>query len=261
MRQINALILGMALVSGTSAQEREIPKLEQVGSIWLKTHPTAWEAKFYRGGTATLNYGSGGSLSPQRDTPPGSFPLEEVYNLLVPRLKPERSMTLPLDMSVFLFTGNVSTCSWCIEQTEENKAVVRALLGELLDKATIPGHFYSKEQFDEFLATEPFIEGDLPPIFEYKKAYTREQKEKAEVLMRDEVRMRRVMQRRYLASREEEARAIEEELAQWKAERGFPNDEEDDADTPPANRPWLYAIILSALCAGAILYFIRRKRT
>jgi len=30
--------------------------------------------------------------------------------------------------------------------------------------------------------------------------------------------------------------------------------------SPPPSRPWLYAVILSALCAGVALWLIRKKR-
>ena len=74
--------------------------------------------------------------------------------------------------------------------------------------------------------------------------------------MRENIIKRRTAQGLTLASPEEEERAIDKELAQWKAEYGFPEDE----DTPPSHRPWLYAAILSALCAGAVIWLIRKKK-
>jgi len=255
MRQVSALILGMVLVPDVPAQEREweLPKPGQVGNIWLETHPTGWRATFYYNGRATLDYGGPGGPNPRADTPPGSISVEEVYSLLLPCLK--EGGTTRWDMSVVFFMGGENICVRYIEQTEENKTVVRALLGELLDKATIPGPFFAKEHLEEFLATEPFIDGDLPPIFEYKKVSSREEREKAAAFMRKNI-IRKRAGLRQLPSPEEEERAIDEELAKWKAKCGFPEDE----DTPPPNRLWLYAVILSALCAGAVLWLIRKKK-
>jgi len=255
MKQISALIIGVLLASETLAQEREIPKPDQVISIWLETKPTLWRGWFYSNGEATLDYGGAGGPNPQMDTPPGSFPLEEVYSRLVPCLKQDGAI------SVVFFMGGTNMYVGYIEQTEKNKAVVRKLMQELYEKATIPGPYCPREEFEEYLATRPFILGDLPPLFEYKKAYSRAQREKAEVFMRDDVIMIRAMQGRTLPSPEEEERAIAEELAKRTAKIDFADmTKGDDADKPPTNRPWLYVCILSTLCAGAVIWFIRKRR-
>jgi len=75
-------------------------------------------------------------------------------------------------------------------------------------------------------------------------------------------------------SPEEEERAIAIRLAEWRAVCNFLNpppakliagevtietgQEEDGAQAP--SRSWLYVAILSALCAGVVLWLIRRKR-
>ena len=259
MKQISALMVGVWRVSETLAQEREIPKSEQVISIELKTTPTLWRVWFYSNGVATLDYGGTGGPNPQMDTSPESFPIKEVYSLLAPLLKPRRDHRE--DTFVVFSMGGTNMYVGYIEQAEESKAVVRKLMQELYNKATIPGHYYSKEVFEEVLATRPFLWGDLPPLFEYDKAYRSANREKIEAFMRDDVIMRWAMQGRIFSSPEEAKRAIEVELAKWKAEIGFADTtEENDADKPPTNRPWLYVGILSALCVGAVLWLIRRKR-
>ena len=274
MKQIGAVVIGMLLVSETLAQERERtpPKVEQVKSITLKTKPSRWVGVFYSNGAAKLEWyggtGSSGLDNTDAFAPRGSFSFKEVYNLLVPRLQQDgdgkTTMLVHIDN-----TSQETFFGGYLEQTEENKKIVRKLMNRLCNKV-VPGH---KETFERLLREYPLLSGDMPVSRVYKEdpnqtAFLIAHNDTIDWDRIKEGIRRSVKERREEtgmpdALTEEEERAVAKELAQWRGYYGLPPEmaEDDSGGTPsPANRPWLYVGILSALCAGAVLWLIRRKR-
>ena len=269
MKQISALMVGMVLVSGVSAQERERtpPKLEQVKSITLKTKPSRWVGIFYSNGAASLEWYVGLVSSGFLDdtdaiAPRGSFSLKEVYSLLVPRLKqdgdPKTTMLVHIDsISQETFFGGY------LEQTEENKKIVRKLMNRLCNKV-VPRH---KETFERLLGKYPLLTGDMPTSRVYKEdpdqiAFRIAEGDTIDWELMESEPKRRIKERRIAEGlppvlTEEEERAIKESIAKSQA---FYESLRESQQGKAASRLWLCVGILSALCAGAVFWLIRRKR-
>ena len=281
-REIIVLTIGVSFVTGMLAQEAEraIPSPEQSYWITLQTYPTLWEANFYPNGAAMLDFGGAGGFNPQAAAPKGSFAFKEVYDLLVPRMKPKPSerylpneertadqqmqmMKSGRDMVVRVIGISPATsCVGYIEHTEENDKAVRALMFRLRDKALPVGNvFTNKEKFEGVLAKFPFLAVDEPVHFKYTKY-----NEKAAQSAWDDVEeWQRKESEDYLKRRGEE---LKQEMSESKLlaageerlKAGMRNEESEIKQQEQTSRPWLYVSILSALCAGAVLWLIRRKR-
>jgi len=245
MKRINALIVGTVLASALSAQEREweLPKPEQVGVIEMETTPTLWRGTFYPNGSARLDYGGAGDPNPQKTAPEGSFSFEKVYNLLTPLLKPERDGRE--DTHVVFFMSGTKMYGGFIKQTEENKKVVRALMHELADKATVHVTFHSEDLFEELLATKPFILGDEP--------FARDEKAR-----RISGTSRPPMTEAKGVSEQAQPTVGEASKIDTTPKEPVLGQGEGGSQTP--SRLWLYVGILFILCIGTALWRIRRKR-
>ena len=274
-KQIGAVIIGVLLASGVSAQEegRIIPNLEQVKSITLNTSPTQWRGTFYPNGAAKLEWGRDG-LFEETDAiaPKGSASFEEIYNMLSPRLKQDGFSSR--DMCVYLrVAGDSPTRAWYLEQTEENKEIARTLLNRLYKKV-VPRN---EENFERLLNEYAFLIGDDPISHIYPKdiqniafcaaeADTIDWQAEAENIREFKKAMRAGKGMPDL-SPEEEKLAIDEEIARRKAVYEFAKEKlaettvgQDEGGAQAPSRLWLYVGILSALCVGATLWLIRRKK-
>jgi len=295
-RLVAALAAGVALVSETAVQmeRRPIPSLGQVKSIILSPYSTHWKGVFYPNGGAELRWGGTGTADWEGTfaiIPRESFSLEDIYNLLTPRL--EQGRYSPLDVNVYFHVDGDDerpSYPWCLRETEENKEITRKLMSGLRDKA-VPR---DRETFEELLRERPFLHGDTPVAHTYsiklskdiqlgiygdirsdvfKEAY----EEGAKMIFANRRKGYEIRGIEQPASeKESEERWLEEHRkAKEKAARepppppvtaesliaelgyGVP-----PAETPPPpSRPWLYAGALALLSAvGAAFWRIRRKR-
>jgi len=255
MKQIAVWFVGLLLVSEASAQEEDMSKfgVDQVFWISLRTSPTLWDGVFYRNGSAELKWGGSGSFD-MAIAPKGSFSFEEVYNLLIPHLK--RGRDRRDDTGIVLVADPKTSMGGCLVNTEETRAIVRALMFELRDKAS-PS---SKEIFEERLARYPLLQGDEPVPYVYKnfdrRGYWNARKDTEDPAMWEG----------WMKWREDEIKRVEaiqkaeRGQASAKAEAGFSDTtKRGDEEKSPPIRPWLYAALLAVLCAVA-LWIVRRKR-
>jgi len=266
------LIAGILAVSAVLAEEAKPfdPDFSEMTEIMVSHN--GWLGRFALDGMATLQkFGASPpdlfwdmAVAPER-----SFSFEEIYSLVAPYLKP-----VPVPKSgeylsiVFEFgyfpdaSDRIPAIYLCIE----NKKVMRTLMYGLRDKV-VPHSGGARAFFEGLLSKYPLVPGDKPTPFAYGwddeaflVALTNAHSIKSEEAQE-------LISKAFQEPSAEEELARAAELARWKAfyetPREIPDDEEDESEetpTPPSNRPWLYAVILSALCAGAVIWFIRRKR-
>ena len=291
-REVVVFIIGMSAVAGTLAQERErsIPTLGQVYEITLQTYPTLWAASFYPNGAAMLDFGGAGGFNPQAAAPKGSFSFKEVYDLLVPRMNPNPSerrlpnenltedqlmqiLNSSRDMVVRLIgTSPETSCVGYIAHTEENDKAVRTLMFRLRDKVLpIKNGVSDKEKFEGILAKFPFLAVDQPIPF----TYTKYNEKAAQSAWEDVGEWPRKASEVHLKRREEQKQEMSEREQPAVGKKAPQPDatpkatpvkttvaEEDEGEAQEASAPsslWLYAVILSALCAGVALWLIHRK--
>jgi len=270
MKQISVLMAAMVLVSNVLAQERERmpPKLEQVKSITLHTKPARWKGIFYSNGAAKLEWCGGTGFSGFLDNtdavaPRGSFSLKEVYNLLVPCLKLDGDSRTAMSVHIEYDTSQETFYGGYLTQTEENKKIVRKLMGRLYNKV-VPRN---KGIFEKLLGEHPLLAGDMPVSHVYKEdpgqtAFRIAEGDTIDWQLMESEPKRRIKERRVAEGlppilTEKEERDIKEDIARSQA---FYESLRESQQGKAANRPWLYAGILAALCAGIALWFIRRKK-
>ena len=130
---------------------KPIPRLHQLRGIGLNSYDTGWSARLFPNGSASFGYGaSGGDWA---EIPEGSFSFEEIYTLLVPRLKQKGNITE--SASVALWTeGQTSTSALYFD----DKEVLRKIMHNLCDK-TVP---IWKDRFEHLLREYPLVPGDPP---------------------------------------------------------------------------------------------------
>jgi hypothetical protein len=302
MKHVCLLIAGMLLVSGVSAQEKgkPIPSIGQLKCITLQTSPTLWEVVFYTNGTAWMVWGDEdfpynvviplrriraredahwGIPDDAAAAPKGSVPFEEIYNLLIPRLKQDGNAKK--DMRVVLYGRNYTdprldevrstrvptidnfSYTGYLRGTRENREIVRKLMSETRDKA-VPEN---KETFEARLRDYPFVAGGKPVAHVYSENLdcaffhvawndafvdlTKEQKEALKWLQDNGI-VHEETERR-LAEAADLRKAYDELQKETPAGSAVVEAE--------GSRPSLYGTgLLAVLCAGVALWFMRKKQ-
>jgi len=261
-----------------------VPSLNQLKEIIVE--PYRWRGAFYANGAAMLELDSTG-LKSQAFAPKESFSFEKTYALLIPHLRSSREINYDNRDGImfvsFLTADETDPSSFYLR----DKDVMRTLMYGLRDKVMPSPDLFPKTHFEGVLTMYPLVPGDMPMPFIYPD-YDRKAIAVAEGDTIDwEKRVER--ERRHpKALRElngiteippEELIPIAEVAAQRKAEyflaveafygstaeqdeggaqASLPSLENEEQEMP--SRPWLYVGILSALCAGAVFWLIRRKR-
>jgi len=274
-RIATTLTVGVSLVittMGTKA-DKPMPSLEQLESIEVSTYSTyygIWSGIFFPNGSAALYQAGYGRAR----APSGSFSFEEIYNLLIPLLKREKS-------APFVEVVGVNLCirgkgSHDVLYLEE-KSIMRKVMYELRDK-TAP---LDRAEFEKLLSECPLIPSDKPTPFVYddKTYLTISNAVWAKITSVRWEEVERITDRVAVTKQETRTEVISnkvevaEEATHEKSEvRGQRTEEEtpvagDEASTSPpitakeANRPnWLFYVGVSVLlCVGTVLYFTRRK--
>jgi len=273
MKLITVLTIGVSL--GRTALSEEtgtfVPSLNQLKEIIvIPHHNMSWQGTFYPNGAAKFE---GGGSSAKAVAPKKSFSFEQTYALLLPHLRPEQEVNYRSgEDKEFLFvhfcaTDKAGSAAFYIR----DKDVMRTLMYGLRDK-TLPldGMFSDKDVFESMFAMYPLVPGDEPIPFKYAKYDYKVPRaaledtgywQEMEDAMKRYQKARREADGRPEMSPEEE-RAITEKVAREKAAYilSLQTFAEDEGRAQAPIRPWLYIGILSALCAGAVFWLIRRKR-
>jgi len=269
-RQVIVLMIGMSFMSGASGQEveRSIPNLDQVIEIAPGSPHTRWLASFYSDGSAELKYGTG--ESPQGTAPAGTFSFKEVYDLLAPYLKPVNQEVGDKMGRTFMIIGiglrigdeEVSQ-RWCLYP--EDIEIFRTLMNMLRDKVVPHNNIFAnnKQAFEDALKKYPLVR-KYPIDYD---AFVHGLITEEEMYIRDEPRLDIRSEEDAQRIREQMQAAADKEQEKGRAKASPPSRKEksgieDHASdgSPGTASPYLYVGILSALCAGAVIWFIRKRR-
>ena len=268
MKQMSAVIIGMLSVATAFAEEAQPFDLDFSKVRWVEVTHNRWYGSFGSNGAASLRRSLEGDYEVR--APPGSFSFEEIYALVLPHLKqlPTTNSAGILGIVFYLRDTEPDRKRFYIEDQQ----VMRTLMYGLRDRAvpnpsSTDGHLANCERL---FSRYPLVPGDEPAPFEYDEETRRIARETTVVLKslipaftnaasNDESKGK--------ASRawSEAAQKYDEKMSKRKlitydgGKLGMGNPE-SGIGKEGANRLWLCAGILSALCVGAVIWFIRRKK-
>jgi len=278
MKKITTLFVGALLASSVFSEETEtvIPNLSQVIEISINPN-TGWSANFFPDGSAILRFSQGGDFLPlTADAPKGSFFFEEIYNLLTPRLK--QSLDYKEDMGVgfrcgtspdglfvggIFYIGDMETIRKIMyglcDKVEPSPLIGKIFFKELLsehplvlgddtDGNPIPG--YVKRPL--FFCDDPFAENPPVPKDGNTENATPQEARKTDP---DNGEAQTLLPDREAVQPDGKAATASLPLAD-----GTQRLEAVATMDTPSSRLWLYIGILSVLCAGVVLWRIRRKK-
>jgi len=148
------LISGTLLASSALADDAKvsIPDLDKVKVIALLFDPPGWHARLFPDGSGNAFIAGGGwNAAVAKEN---TFSFEEIYNLFLPHLKPNREYVE--DISVF-FQRDVSPEGMPIGGRGwlGDRETIRKLMYSFRDKME-----WDKEQFKELFAKRPLVWGD-----------------------------------------------------------------------------------------------------
>jgi len=144
-----------ALVALPEETDISIPKLDQLRTIDMGSSRLPWIGIFRSDGSALLGYGA--LAGDSANVPEASFQFEEIYNLLVPHLKPDFNDDVDR-MGVGLYTGSSGKGFYL-----EDKEIMRKIMHGLCDKVLAsPNPFVDEARFRGFLREHPLVPGDPP---------------------------------------------------------------------------------------------------
>ena len=271
MRQVAIVFAGVLFAAGATSQEGEkpIPHIEKIRKITLITsHHTLWKVSVYPNGAAQLLWGGIGSSGldgTEAVAPRGSGSFNEVYNLLVPHLKPFGSYGV--DMTIrFRGVSTNDSCTYYLDNTEENREIVRKIMHGIYRKA-IPA---DKAIFEKTLQERPFVQGDRPIIYSYGKnadgaALTAAREDTyPEVLDENEKRFMESFPEMDLSRHRQPAADTggRTPSSPESLHPPVPPTPPESAPPRPKASPYLLPSLAAALafCAGTVLWLTRRKK-
>ena len=234
------LTFGICILSAAIGFSQEaikpIPSLDQLDRVDIDINIAGlWSGQFYSDGSASLTFSPTDGVY----LPEDSFSFEEIYNILVPHLKP--FVWSHETMSVYFFLTDQVAMD--LSFSLEDKDIMRKIMYGLCDKMLAsPDVVFREKLFKELLRKYPLVPGDPP----YLKAD--EEAGEGEVVRS-----------------KEEVVGDEGEVADNKEEVGRSKEEVGGAETPvaakKAGRPSLlfYVGIGVLACVGAALFLTRKR--
>jgi len=279
--KIVMLFVGALLTSSAFSEEPKasIPSLDKVKEISL-SFSSSWYARLFPDGGGHVAFPGGGW--PAATAFEETFSFEEIYNLLVPHLKPTREYEE--DIGVFFERGvSPEGMPFGGGGVLEDRETIRKLMRLLRDKME-----WDKRQLEELFVKRPLFSGydaDGNPIPGYVRTPYVKMPECSDPFADDPP-----------APKDGNAENATPQEARktgpdnnGEAQTPLPDREAVQPDAPdkpngkvataslpladgtqrleavatmdtPPRRLWLYVGILSALCAGVAVWFIRRKK-
>jgi len=277
--KIVMLFVGTLLASSALTEERmmTIPNIEQVKRI--RVHSGIWMADFRSDGSAGLRWGA--LPIDNAAAPVGSFVFEEIYNLLVLHLNPNQVYNEDINV---VFETIISNRRHTVGGGDvEDTGTIRKIMYGLRDKAVNR----DEERFQNALRQCPLVRGDDAdgnPIPGYVRTPYVKMPECLDPFADDPPAPKDGNTEN--ATPQEARETVPDN---GKAQTPLPDREAVRPDAPdspnsnvataslplvdeaqrleavvtmgaPPSRLWLYAGILSTLCAGVVLWRIRRKK-
>ena len=156
-KNIIALIFGVLFASTALPEETDfsIPRLAQLKEIDMSSARLPWIGIFRSNGAALLGYGA----QDDANVPEASFQFEEIYNLLVPYLKPDFNYDVDSIGVGFFYPDTSIAKTFYLE----DKEIMRKLMHGLCDKVLAsPDPFMDEKRFRGLLQKHPLVPGDPP---------------------------------------------------------------------------------------------------
>jgi len=282
MKKITTLFVGALLASSVLADDAKvsIPDLDKVKEIALLFDPPGWHARLFPDGSGDAFIAGGGwsAAVAQENT----FSFEEIYNLFLPHLKPNREYVE--DINVF-FTRDVSPEGIPIGERGwlGDRETIRKLMhsfrdkmevrdkgqfedifvkhplvwGDDLDGNPIPG--YARRPYVEMVASDPFA--DDPPAPKDGNAENATPQEARKTGPDNGEAQTPLPDREAVRPDAPDSPNSNVATASLPLADGTQRLETVATMGTPPNRLWLYVGILSVLCAGAVLWRIRRRKS
>jgi len=273
-------MVGMLFASAALAEEAQPSELDVSKVTGIQVKYNFWTGHFGPKGEARLSKILDGEYEVR--APEGSFSLEEIYALVASHLKqyPATSSAGVLDIVFYFRDTDPRSKDFYIEDQQ----VMRTLMYGVRDKAVPPSPVYSNHlaHTEGVFSRYPLVPGDKPAPFKYSEETHRIAREfsvvtekiiqtytnaesNAESIAEFERAWSEAVQkyhekmskRKLPTAMQNEGRAKPSRRAA-DGETGIENNASDGS--PETASPYLCVGILAALCAGAVIWFIRKRR-
>jgi len=282
MKKNVMLFVGALLASSALTEERmmTILSLDKVEVISLHFGSLSWYVRFISDGSGYAYIAGGGPIGVPVSA--GTFSFEEIYNLLVPHLKPNYEYIEDIGV---LFDYNVSTKGnpirggGFLENTEAISKLILLLRDKmeirdtgqlddlLLNRPLFPGYDADGNPIPGYVRT-PYVKmpecldpfADDPPAPKDGNAENATPQEARKTGPDNGEAQTPLPDREALQPDAPDSPNSKVATASLPLEDGAQRLEAAATTDTPPSRLWLYVGILSALCAGVALWFIRRKR-